>query len=287
VCLGAKAKAANKQLKRDYEYKLARRERSWMQQLSVTNVEHLQHEQGIDASNLALANVYSDIQENHGKMIDAAMEQSQQDWKEYLVKNEGDQRKAAGQLGRSTDRISAVDLGAYLKKGNDLATKLTDAGIELGKQGAKAAAQTRAQQMDSFAKVAFMKHPDMAPPKPVGRNVRAESFMEALQIGTSLVGAVSGLGGIQAPMKAAGGGGGSLLFGGLSDRRAKENIKKLGESPSGLGIYKFNYIGNAKKYIGAMADDVMKVVPEAVSTMANGFLGVNYNLIDVQFKEVV
>ena len=36
-----------------------------------------------------------------------------------------------------------------------------------------------------------------------------------------------------------------------------------------------------------MADDVKKIVPEAVVTMANGFLGVNYNLIDVQFKEVV
>ena len=278
MCLGAKARAHNEQLKRDYQYKLARRERAWMQQLSVTRTEHLQHEQGIDASNLALANVYSDIQEKHGQMIDAAMEQSQQDWKEYLAKNKGDQRKAAGQLGRSTDRISAVDLGAYLKKGNDLATKLTDAGIALGKEGAKAAAQTRAQQMDSFAKVAFMKHPDLAPPKPVGRNVRAESFMEALQIGTSIIGTATGIAAIP------GADGASWL---ASDERVKENIKKLGEAPSGLGIYKFNYIGNAKKYIGAMADDVMKVVPEAVSTMTNGFLGVNYNLIDVQFKEVV
>ena len=279
MCLGAKARAHNEQLKRDYKYKLARRERSWMQQLSLTQVEHLQYEQGIDASNLALANVYTEIQEKHGQMVDAAMKQSQQDWKEYLAKNAGDQRKAAGQLGRSTDRISAVDLGAYLKKGQDLATQLTDAGIALGKEGAKAAALTRAQQMDSFAKIAFMKHPDLAPPKPVGRNVGAESFMEALQIGTSLVGTFASVASIPAT------GGGSLLF--SSDRRIKENIKKLGKSPSGIGIYKFNYIGNAKKYIGAMADDVMKVVPEAVSTMANRFLGVNYNLIDVQFKEVV
>ena len=279
MCLGAKARAHNEQLKRDYKYKLARRERSWMQQLSLTQVEHLQYEQGIDASNLALANVYTEIQEKHGQMVDAAMKQSQQDWKEYLAKNAGDQRKAAGQLGRSTDRISAVDLGAYLKKGQDLATQLTDAGIALGKEGAKAAAQTRAQQMDSFAKIAFMKHPDLAPPKPVGRNVGAESFMEALQIGTSLVGTFASVASIPAT------GGGSLLF--SSDRRIKENIKKLGKSPSGIGIYKFNYIGNAKKYIGAMADDVMKVIPEAVSTMTNGFLGVNFNLIDVQFKEVV
>ena len=87
MCLGAIARAHNEQLKRVYKYKLARRERSWMQQLSLTQVEHLQYEQGIDASNLALANVYTEIQEKHGQMVDAAMKQSQQDWKEYLAKN--------------------------------------------------------------------------------------------------------------------------------------------------------------------------------------------------------
>ena len=35
-----------------------------------------------------------------------------------------------------------------------------------------------------------------------------------------------------------------------------------------------------------MADEVIKLVPEAVVTMDNGYLGVNYNLIDVTFKEV-
>ena len=73
---------------------------------------------------------------------------------------------------------------------------------------------------------------------------------------------------------------------GNSDRRLKENIKKIGESISGLGIYKFNYIGKAKQYIGAIADEVIKVVPEAAVTMDNGYLGVNYDLIDVTFKEV-
>ncbi len=276
MCLGAKARAANERMKRDYEYKLARRERSWMQQLSTTRTEHLQYEQGLDASNLGLANVYSEIQEKHGQMIDKAMAQSQLDWKEYLQKNVGDQRKAAGQLGRSTDRISAIDLGAYLKKGNDLANQLTDAGRELSRQGAKAASQTRAQQMQSFAQVAFMKHPDIAPPKPVMENVGAAAFMDALSIAGSFAGIASGLG----P-------GGAGLWKTSSDKRLKENIKKIGESISGLGIYKFNYIGQAKKYIGAMADEVLKVVPEAAKLGDDGFYRVNYNLIDVQFKEVV
>ena len=273
MCLGAKAKAQNEQLKRNYKYKLQKREREWMQTLSMTGVERVQYEQGIDASNLNLANTYTDIQEQHGKLVDQMVTQSQSDWKEYLAKNVGDQRKAAGQLGRSTDRISAVDLGAYLKKGHDQVMQLTDAVSEMNKAGAKAAGAARSEQMQMFANNMFIKHPDLAPPQPVGHNVGAAAFMDALQIGSSIIS--TGMS-VAAPYIIAG-----------SDRRLKENIKKLGDSPSGIGIYKFNYIGNAKKYIGAMADDVMKVVPEAVVTMANGYFNVNYNLIDVQFKEVV
>ena len=62
-CLGAGARAANEAARRNYEYKLEKREREWMNTLSMTKVEHLQYEMGIDASNLGLANVYSDIQE--------------------------------------------------------------------------------------------------------------------------------------------------------------------------------------------------------------------------------
>ena len=271
MCLGAKEKAANEQLKRDYQHKLDLRERKWMQDISLTRVQHLQHEQGIDASNLGLANFFTDIQEKHGEAVDAMFTQSQEDWKEYLAKNAGDQRKAAGQLGRSTDRISAVDLGAYLKKGHDQVEALTKASVAANKAAGQMTAKVRAQQMQSFANNMFIKHPDIAPPKPVGHDVGAAAFRDALQIASTVV---------QTGMAVA------SPFIIKSDRSLKENIKKLGESPSGIGIYKFNYIGNAKKYIGAMADDVMKVVPEAVSTMANGFFGVNYNLIDVQFKEV-
>ena len=56
---------------------------------------------------------------------------------------------------------------------------------------------------------------------------------------------------------------------------------------SGLGIYRFNYIGQAKKYIGAMADEVIKVVPEAAILGADGFYRVNYDLIDVDFREAL
>ena len=188
MCLGAKARAANEQLKRDYEHKLKVRERKWMQDLSLTQVERIQYEQGIDASNLKLANFYTDMQEKHGQFVDQMFTQSQADWKEYLANNVGDQRKAAGQLGRSTDRISAVDLGAYLKKGHDQVMQLTDAVSQMNKAGAKAAGQARSEQMQMFAQNAFTKHPDIAPPKPVGHDVGAASMMDALSIFGTVVG---------------------------------------------------------------------------------------------------
>lgn len=50
----------------------------------------------------------------------------------------------------------------------------------------------------------------------------------------------------------------------LCDRRAKENIKRVGTLENGLPLYEFNYIGDNKKQINVMAQDVEKVIPEAV-----------------------
>lgn len=63
--------------------------------------------------------------------------------------------------------------------------------------------------------------------------------------------------------------GGGLLGGGLmalSDKREKTEIKPLGKSGSVLGLktYSYRYKGDDKKRIGVMAQDVKKVLPEAV-----------------------
>jgi len=186
VCLGAGAAAANEQAMRNYEYQLEKRERSWMQTLSMTQVEQLQYEQGIDASNLGLANIYGDIQEKYGDLVDDAFKGAHEDWKKFLQENKGDQMKASGRLGRSTDRIGAIELGQYLKRGNDAATALTDAAKQLSRKGSEAAGRTRAQQLEMFTSVAFEKHPDIAPPKPVLQNETMAAFMDALSIGSSI-----------------------------------------------------------------------------------------------------
>jgi len=67
-----------------------------------------------------------------------------------------------------------------------------------------------------------------------------------------------------------GGIGSGLLSGGLmalSDKREKENIKPLGKAGSVLGLtaYKFDYKDGTKGNVGFMAQDVKKVLPEAVA----------------------
>ena len=269
MCLGAQARAANETARRNYQYSLDKREKEWMQTLSVTNTERVMHEQGIDASNIGLSQVYGDIQAKFGDQIGQALQEDEVNWKEFLQNNKAGDMAASGQTGRSAARIGTLELGEYLAKGSRKAYELTEGKREMDAAGQKAAGMARAEQMNSFAKNAIIRNPDLAPPKPVYQNVGAAAFMDALSIASSVAGI-----------------GANITTWQGSDRRLKENIQKIGESISGLGIYKFNYIGKAKQYIGAMADEVIKVVPEAAVLRPNGFYGVNYNLIDVTFKEV-
>tara|TARA_R100001086_G_scaffold232681_1_gene154006 strand:- start:2158 stop:2889 length:732 start_codon:yes stop_codon:yes gene_type:complete len=240
------------------------------------------HEMGIDASNIAVNQVLGDLDVKFQKEIGTALQEDQVTWKKFLQKDTGATKLAtSGVTGRSAARIGTLELGEYLAKGSRKAYELTESRQELDKAGQKAVNMAKAEQMNSFAKNNIIRNPDLAPPQPVMQNVGMAALMDGLSIAGSLMGIGTGIAGINAA-----GGVGAWLSGGVSDRRLKENIKKIGESKSGLGIYKFNYIGQVKQYIGTMADEVIKVVPEAVVRMSNGYFGVRYDLIDVTFKEV-
>ena len=190
MCLGAQAKAANEAARRNYQYQLDKRELDWMQTLSLTNIERIQYKQGIDASNLGLANVYSEIQEKHGELIGQAFQENEAEWKEFLQNNTGTKLATTGRTGRSADRIAALDLGDYLATGSRRAYQLTQASEKLSETGAKAAAQTRAQQMQMFANNNIIKSPDLAPPVPVMQNEGMAAFKDAL----SIVGSITSIG---------------------------------------------------------------------------------------------
>ena len=71
-----------------------------------------------------------------------------------------------------------------------------------------------------------------------------------------------------------------------SDARLKENITKIGNSPSGINIYEWNYIGKPQKYRGVLAQELLESHPDAVDLMPNGYLGVYYGKIDVKMEAV-
>lgn len=73
---------------------------------------------------------------------------------------------------------------------------------------------------------------------------------------------------------------GSAAIGAWSDRRLKRNIVRIGNHIIGVGLYVFEYLWSPEKHIGVMADEVLKVMPEAVEMQPNGFYKVNYQMLE-------
>ncbi|MFC1626298.1 PilX N-terminal domain-containing pilus assembly protein [Pseudomonadota bacterium] len=64
----------------------------------------------------------------------------------------------------------------------------------------------------------------------------------------------------------------------FSDRRLKMDIKRIGTHPLGIGWYSFEYLWG-ERAVGVMADEVKKIMPEAVNRHSSGYDMVNYALI--------
>lgn len=73
--------------------------------------------------------------------------------------------------------------------------------------------------------------------------------------------------------------GAGALITAMSDRRLKTDIKKVGDLDSGIGLYTYRYKGDAVRRVGVMADEVEKVLPEAVVEAGLGFKAVDYKRV--------
>ena len=70
-----------------------------------------------------------------------------------------------------------------------------------------------------------------------------------------------------------------------SDRRLKKNINLIGESPSGLNIYSFEY--KDSKYGEGLFQGVMSdEIPQEAIINNGKYDMVNYNMLDVEFKQI-
>jgi hypothetical protein len=68
----------------------------------------------------------------------------------------------------------------------------------------------------------------------------------------------------------------------LSDRRMKQDIRRIGKTDDGMPIYKFKYKGDNREqtHIGFMADEVERKHPDAVMTGSDGMKRVDYGQAD-------
>ena len=71
-----------------------------------------------------------------------------------------------------------------------------------------------------------------------------------------------------------------------SDIRCKHNIRQIGNLPSGIKVYSFEYLDEFKEtadddgiQIGVMAQEVLPIIPEAISMRPDGYMMVNYALV--------
>ena len=71
--------------------------------------------------------------------------------------------------------------------------------------------------------------------------------------------------------------GAGLMAAKFSDRRLKSNIEHVGTHPLGIGIYEYDIFGNRER--GVMADEVLNVMPNAVSVHPSGFMQVDYGML--------
>jgi hypothetical protein len=73
-----------------------------------------------------------------------------------------------------------------------------------------------------------------------------------------------------------------------SDPALKENVVRVGDHPAGFGLYLFDYkeefrdaCGHGRQF-GVMADEIKRIVPEAVGVNSDGFRTVDYALLGVR-----
>ena len=79
---------------------------------------------------------------------------------------------------------------------------------------------------------------------------------------------------------------GPIMSGGRhpSDVRLKEDIVPLARLDDGIGLYRFRYQGSDRTaYVGVLAQEVMQIVPAAVSSGRNGYLQVDYDRLGLKF----
>ncbi len=121
----------------------------------------------------------------------------------------------------------------------------------------------------------------------LGNVLNSQTEMAVNAADNSFLGNLGGIMGGAASMGKAFPGMGKAMMGIMSDIRLKENIELVGvDEVTGLNLYDFNYKWGGKRFRGVMAHEVREEYPEAVYTSGAGWLGVYYDRLGLEMKEI-
>ena len=171
MCLGAQARAQNEAARRQYAYQNERRERQWMQDLSVYSAKNVQYDINTNNAEMAAQAAYGESERKRQEARSQAELKYQDMYAELLNNSESAKLMASGRTGRSIDRIKTTDLAKYGRNVAEIGRQLRTNDVALAQENAKAAAQAKGYKDQQFAQVAFTPVPDVA----AGVKVIAES----------------------------------------------------------------------------------------------------------------
>lgn len=129
--------------------------------------------------------------------------------------------------------------------------------------------QVQMPQFPGYAQQATTGGPDILGATNAGYQAQLGAYNADQAAGANMMSGLFGLGNIGIAAYGAG------LF---SDRRLKRNIKRVGSTDDGLGIYTYQYVWGGPVLMGVMADEVERVAPHAVGEVG-GYKTVNYGAL--------
>ena len=192
MCLGAEASAQNEAAQRQYNYALRKRERNWNQALSIYGAKTVQYDINTAGADMSIAQAYSDEQEQKRQVRGDAQLKYEELYRDLLKNSEYSKLLGSGGTGRSAARIGRMESAALGRKVSEIERSILQNDMKLDRATAETVGKMQGYKQQAFAEVAFQPIPDVAPPKPVMRNVGAAAFMDALSIGSSIAGIYSG-----------------------------------------------------------------------------------------------
>ena len=193
MCLGSQARAQNEAAIRQYKYQNERREREWMQALSVYDSKIIQSEINSQNALMGLQSAATEAQIQRNQARDEAQVKYQQMYVDLLNKSDTAKLVASGQTGQSIRKMQTNELAKYGRNVSEIGRQLVNNDYAISQQLAKAEGQARGYVDQQYAQVAFAPVQGVAAPAPVMQNVGAAAFMDALSIGSSIAGMATGV----------------------------------------------------------------------------------------------